>query len=339
MNAANTQAAEAATAQRTGKTGAGIVGKTSGAYTADPKRIGRREGWNVRFDMGEIEELAKSIRKQAEMAGGSGLLMPLRVKRAKPRDGWDFDFELVDGDRRLTACEHIMQKDPAFFEAVGVPIILVAQMQDDFVSLVQMFEANTGKPLAPLEEAAAFQRMYDHAVNVEKVKKADAYKWIAKHVGRSDIYVWETMQLLNADDSVKAALADKKIGSTTARQISIHAKGDKEKQKALVEEAKAAGKDKGKKKALKAKLEEAKRAKHANKGRQLKIRPLDPAALAILGTTLAEDVAKKLKAANKPESFDILAWIKEDDKLALAYAKGALDALKAAAGVKVNLVV
>lgn len=328
---ANTNAAtDAATAQSKSKTGAGIIGKASGAYNADPCTITRRKGWNARFDFGEIKELAKSIR-------ANSVLMPLRVKRLPA--GGSACFELVDGDRRLTAIELILKEDPTFFDDTGVPIILVDRSQDDFTSLVQMFEANTGKPLLPMEEAAAFKRMADHAIEHESVKKADVYKWVAKHVGHSDIYVWETMQLLEASDEVKEAVTSKKIGTTAAKAITIHAKGDKAKQAELVKKAQAAGKDKAKKAELKKELDDLKRAKHAKKGRVLKIRALDDAALGALGKKVADDVAKKLAEANKPMDFDIAAWVASDDKLALAYAFGALSALKAAAGQKVELVI
>lgn len=318
------------------KTGAGVLSKSSGAYNIDPRRVTRRADWNVRFDFGEIEELAKSIRRQRELTGTSGLLNPIRVKRIKPTTERDFDFEIVDGDRRLSAVELILKKDADFFDETGIPAMLVDKAQDDFTSLIQMFEANTGKPLLPLEEAVAFKRLFDYGV-AASVKKADIFKWIAKQVGRSDIYVWETMQLLAADEDVQEALKTKAITGTTARQIAIHAKGDSAKQKDLVQKAKAAGKDKTKKAALKKELDDARRAKHAKKGRVLKIRALSDADLTALGKTLAATMLQKLKDAGKPADFNIRDWVKKDDKLALAAAFGALEALKAAAGMKISL--
>ena len=98
--------AEAVTGSPARKEAPGIIKRTN-AYFADPKTIARVDGWNNRFDFGEIEELAKSIKI-------NGLLQPLRIKRVPAHvkdDGKGaagaqvFAFELIDGDRRLTAIE------------------------------------------------------------------------------------------------------------------------------------------------------------------------------------------------------------------------------------------
>ena len=74
---------------------AGVL-KRSNAYFIDPTRVVRRDGWNPRFDFGEIEEMAKSIL-------ANGLLNAIRVKRISGNPA--ADFELIDGDRRMTAIE------------------------------------------------------------------------------------------------------------------------------------------------------------------------------------------------------------------------------------------
>lgn len=345
--AANTQAAQAATAQRpTSKDGAGIVKRSGGAYNVDPRTVTDREGWNVRFDMGDLEELARSIEAHLKRDPSTGgLVQPMGVKRIPAGDPLAADgkyvFEVVRGHRRNASIQMLLGKGVEFPE--GVRVDLLDKNLSTLDALAHLFVENMGKPLLPLEEAAAFQRLHDYGIGEAKVKKADIYKWISKQVGRSDIYVWETMQLLGADDSVKEALKDKKIGSTAAKAITIHAKGDKAKQKELVAQAQAAGKDKGKKAELKKALDAAKRSKHAKKGRALKVRPLDEAALSALGASVATDLVLKLKEAGKaadtsPEGLTVVrAWIAQDDKLALAYTLGALEALKASAGMKINL--
>lgn len=292
------------------------------AYFIDPTLIDRREGWNPRFDFGEIEELARSIKHQLEVDPKSGgLLNDIRVKR---KEGGR--FELVDGDRRLTAIELLMKKGTSFPD--GIPAKIETKGQSDVALLIKMFEANSGKPFTPLEEAAAYKRMQDAGMTIKQMVKA---------VGRSDVHIIEVLALLTADDSVKEALKDGTIGKTHARQIAVHARGDKAKQQELVAKAKAAKSGTGDKAKLKDDIEAARVAKNAKKGRTLKMRALSDTQLSELGAKVALDMTAKMKDAKKPADFNVRAWIKKDDMLALAFTFGALEALKASAGAKVEL--
>lgn len=312
------------------KEAAGIV-KRSSAFFADPRSIGRREGFNPRHNFGEIEELAKSIK-------ANGLLQPLRVKRVAPYvrdDGKGFygafpvNFELVDGDRRLTAIEMILKKEPQAFAEDGVPVIIVDKAQDEVTDLIQMFEANTGKPFEPLEEANAYDKMRKAGMTVKQIGAA---------VGRKHMHVMSILALIDGDDSLKEAAKTGAIGKTMAKEIATHARGDKAKQAELTQAAVAAGGDKKKLRAVKAQLDQARRGKAAKKGRVLKIRALSDEQLSALGSALAEKMATLLKEAGKPLDFDMQAWVGKNEDLALAASFGALQALKAAAGVDVKLV-
>lgn len=321
-------AAAAETAAPARKEAAGIVKRTS-AFNADPRAIGRREGFNPRINFGEIEELAKSIKANT-------LLQPLRVKRVAPYvrdDGKGIygaipvHFELVDGDRRLTAIELILKKDPNAFPE-GVPVILVDKAQDEIKDLIQMFEANTGKPFEPLEEAAAYDKMRKAGMTVKQIGAA---------VGRKHMHVMSILALIDGDESLKAAAKAGTIGKTMAKDIAVHARGDAAKQAELTKAAVEAGGDKKKLRAVKAQLDQARRGKAAKKGRTLKIRALSDDQLSALGSTLAEKMATLLKEAGKPLDFDMQAWVGKNEDLALAASFGALQALKAAAGVDIKL--
>ncbi len=211
----------------------GIVKRTS-SYFIDPTMIDRRKDWNPRFDFGEIEELAKSIKHQKEH-DGVGVLTDIRVKRKA-----DGRFELVDGDRRLTAVELLMKKGEVFDQ--GIPAKILDKNLPDIQALVQMFEANSGKPFLPLEEAAAYQRMRDAGMTLKQVAEA---------VSRKVPHVMKTLALVQADDSVRDAVASGAIKSTLAKKIASKAKGDKEAQKEMV---KKATKGKTNKKELEAEL-------------------------------------------------------------------------------------
>lgn len=295
---------------------AGIASRST-SYTAHPSNITRREGFNPRFDFGEIAELAKSIK-------ANGVLNPLRVKRIPERDGKN--FELIDGDRRLTALELLMEQGEQF--ADGVPIILVDKDQDDVTSLVQMFEANTGKAFLPLEKAAAFKRLRDAGLTIKE---------ICARVGVSDVDVIDTLKLLEADDSLREAVQSGKVGVTAAKQIAHAAKGDKAKQKELTAAAAAAGTDKAKRRAFQESVRKVHEQRAAAKGKSLKVRVLDAHQLGELGARVAKMLEAKwgiIGTATHEERLDI---VKKDDALVAAFTLGALEALKAAAGMKVDL--
>ncbi len=307
----------------------GIIKARPSAYNLlDPKAIKRREGFNPRFDFGEIKELAKSIRVQAtEHAVPGGLLQPLRVKRAG--DG----FELIDGDRRMTAIELLMDMAAkgdvdGYSFSEGVPAFTVDKGQDDVTSLIQMFEANTGKAFLPLEEAAAYKRMQEAGMTIEQ---------IGKNVQRAHVHIVATLALLDADDSLKDAVKSKKIGGTMAKKIATAARGNKAKQAELTKEAVEAGSDKKKKRVVLGKVEQVRAAKAAAKGKTIKMRALNDDQLSEMGEKLAKHLVAVMKEAKVEGDRDLAKWIHADEQLVVAFTFGALQALKAAAGVKVEL--
>lgn len=316
-----------AQAMGTAKNAPGIVKRTS-AYFIDPTKICRKPGFNPRFDFGDIESLAQSIK-------ANGVLNAIHVKRIAPTvldDGrgptgsQEFLFELINGDRRLTAIEHLLKKGHKFPN--GIPAIIVDKDQDDITSLIQMFETNSGKPFLPMEEAIAYKKMQEAGMNVNV---------IGKTVSRPHQHVVATLALLTADETVQEAAKSGAISGNVAKKIATQARGDKEAQRKLVAQAKAAGKDKAKRKELEKSLDKARRDTAAKAGRTIKMRALSDAELSAIGASLAEGMAAKLRDAGKDLDFDVRAWVAKDDNLALAFTFGALEALKAAAGMIVNL--
>ena len=225
-----------------------IKARPSAYNMINPRTITRREGWNVRFDFGEIEELAKSIKYQATEGGvPGGLLNAIRVKRAGE------GFELIDGDRRLTAVELLLkwadEGNPKGYDfAEGVAAVVVEKGQDDLRSLIQMFEANSGKAFLPMEEAAAYKRMREAGMSLEQIASA---------VGRNHVHVNNTLALLEAPEELQKAVKEGKVGGTLAKKIATSARGNKAKQKELTEKAIKAGKDKKAQRKVKAEVEEA----------------------------------------------------------------------------------
>lgn len=346
MENATTKAAATSAAPKAGTSNAPGILKRSSSNFLDARVIGRVKGWNNRFDFGEIEELAKSL-------AVNGMLNPIRVKRTpKPcalvladngiyvldeSTAGQYLFELVDGDRRLTALELLMKQgkyDEAFPD--GIPAIIVDKAQDSMTSLVQMFEANTGKPLLPLEEAAAYKRMRDGFPD-EGIKGL-TIKQICERVGRKQVHVTEMLALLDADEDVKDAVTKGTIGKTQAKQIAKVAKGDKAKQKELVAKAKNAKGDRNAKQKVQADLQKTRSDKAKAKGKTLKIRALNNAQLSELGAQVAAELVGRLSRIGMKPEDNLAKWIKGDAELVAAYMFGALTGLRAAAGQEEELV-
>lgn len=284
----------------------GIVKRTN-AYFIDPTMIVRREDWNPRFDFGDIKELAQSIRS-------NGVLNPIRVKRVAG------NFELIDGDRRFTAIEHLLKEGYEFTD--GVPAIILDKAIEDVEALIQMFEANTGKPFLPLEEAAAYKRMKDAGMTI---------KQICERVGRAHVHVSKTLTLLTADESVQQAVADGTVTSTLAKEIATKAKGNKAKQKELLAKAKTG---KAGKRLVKEEVEQIKK-RAVKKGQQtvepVKLKPLTESQLATRESVLINLVSKGLKTCGVKEEA-ALAYFADNDERSLAFHFGVLIGIRAAQG-------
>lgn len=307
----------------------GIIKARPSAYNlVDPKAVKRREGWNPRFDFGEIEELAKSIKYQAAECGvPGGLLNPIRVQRAEE------GFLLIDGDRRLTAVEQLLAWHAAGDArghdfAEGIPAFVVGKDQNEIVSLIQMFEANSGKPFLPLEEAQAYKRLRDQGLTLEEIAKA---------VGRNHLHVNNTLALLEAGEELQSAVASGKVGGTMAKKIAVATRGDKKKAAELTKKAVEAGADKTKKRQVVKEVEQARVEKAAAKGKTLKVKPLDADDLSALGEKMAKQLNELLGDTGFATEEGLLAAVAGDAKMAAAFTLGAFQALKAAAGMKINL--
>lgn len=325
---------QTATAAAPSKLAPGVVKRTS-AYNIDPKLITTAAGWNNRWDMGDIENLAKGIKETLARNPSRPYANDIDVQRIPASDprSKDHTFEIVTGERRYLATQILLKQGVEFPQGVNANILDKAA--SDLEKLALLFNENNQKPLLPLEEAAAFKRMKDMGMTATE---------ICKLVGRSMMHVTSTLGLLDAAPEVLDAVKSGEISASTAKEIARTAKGDKDEQKQLVATAKAAkGKGTAAKAAkgqLKSKLQAKKVAKAAKKGKTLKMRALTDDQLSELGARLAKHLATLLKDAKLGEDItqgDLKEWIAKDDKLAVAYTAGVVDALKAASGIKIAL--
>ena len=145
--------------------------------------------------------------------------------------------------------------------------------------------------------------------------------------------------MLKADDSVKEAVQSGEVGKTLAKKIAKVAKGDAATQKKLVAKAKAAGTDKTKMKQVMKEVEDVRHKKAEAQGKVIRHQGLDYDELEELGTRVAGYLVERLEALGHPLDFDVRHMIAKDDRYALAFTYGAMEAIKAARGGSINLMV
>lgn len=286
-----------------------------------PDQIRRKPGFNPRFDFGDLSEIKGSMKVE-----GFHAHKPLLVQRTgdKLKDGRDI-YELVDGDRRFTSVEELVKEGFKFTD--GIPVCVADKALTDLDLRVMAYTSNTGKPFLPLEEAALIKTMRD--VDGLTVKE------IAKRLSKFERQVYAALALVDADDSVKEAVATGKVGVTLARDIAEKAKGDKKKQKELVEKASKGGRAKD------AVRDEVKRIQGVQSRRRLnqpeKVKPLGQAQLDEQQAKLYEQFVEAASAEGLGDVDAMLAACAKDGRLSAAFYLGAYLATQAARGEKVKI--
>lgn len=127
-----------------------------------------------------------------------GIQEPILVR---PLHGSSDKFELVFGERRYLASEKARQET--------VPSI-VRELSDDEAFQIQVTENLQRENLHPLEEADAFARLYEKAVQ-EKNGHDAALKLVAGQIGKKPDLVAQRMKLRDLIEPAKAAFLKAKI--------------------------------------------------------------------------------------------------------------------------------
>jgi ParB family chromosome partitioning protein len=176
------------------------------------------EGRNPRMMLLNIEQLAESIEE-------NGVRNPIKVQMG------DEGYELVDGHRRLAACQYLYDTKEL---VVQIPAIKVNHQSEADV-LVEMLVSNDSELFAPFEEAILYARLRDEfKMNNEQ---------IAQRVGKSVSHVSDKLALLRADETLKKAVEEKIISASDANTIVRKSKGSTEKQKELVQRVQKEGRE------------------------------------------------------------------------------------------------
>jgi ParB family chromosome partitioning protein len=152
------------------------------------------------FDEHKLNELAESIRQY-------GVLQPLTVTRTeiqRPDGGLITEYELIAGERRLRASRIAQVK--------AVPAIIREGAEDERVKLeIAIIENLQREDLNPVDRARAFKKLVDE-FNF-------THNEVGKKVGKSRVYVSNTIRLLNLTESMQQALAERRITEGHTRPL------------------------------------------------------------------------------------------------------------------------
>lgn len=177
-----------------------IVGRRD-IYVLDPQQITVVTGFNPRQDW-DSDDAKQSLAELEASIEANGVLEPIRVYRNGDT------FELVNGERRLRACQNLRARG---VEIRGIPAIIESQRLSDADKLLHALTANEGVPLSPLDEGRAYARL-------------EAFGWpqkaIAAKTGHSASYVSSRLLLANgATPATQQALASGEITVSDATQL------------------------------------------------------------------------------------------------------------------------
>lgn len=134
---------------------------------------------NVRTDLGDLEELAASIKSE-------GLLQPIHVHRGGMRPD-SHGFTVDHGHRRLAACK--------LAGLTEIPVIVGPERVGVSRPIAQLVENLQRRDLGPLEEAEAFRAILTADPKLTQVV-------LAGRIGRSAPYVSNALRILELEPAV-----------------------------------------------------------------------------------------------------------------------------------------
>ena len=166
----------------------------------DPSMIEEEDGFNVRSDYGDLEELAYSIAEH-------GVKRPINVYVKGNR------CFVKDGHRRLRAVKLLRENG---IEIKTVPVIAQSKETEE-QRVLDLFVFNDGKPLLKLEQGSAFLRLINFGW-----KQTD----IAKKVSRSGTYVGQCVALARTPRRIQQLIVDGLINDSLVLDAIRKANGD-----------------------------------------------------------------------------------------------------------------
>lgn len=142
------------------------------------------------FDDDKLQELKKSIKEQ-------GILQPILVRPAN-----DNTYEIIAGERRFRAANLCGLRE--------IPCI-VRNLDDTTTLEVALIENIQRQNLNPLEEAKTYRELME--------KYSYTQSKLAEKLGKSRVYVANTIRLLSLSDNLKKAVMDGKLSAGHGRAL------------------------------------------------------------------------------------------------------------------------
>jgi len=161
-------------------------------------KLAVEDGFNVREDYGDVEELARQI---AENGQKTPMIVRLSDDASK--------VVIIDGHRRHQAIELANKKYDASIKEVAC--INEERGANEESRIVDMFVLGSGKPLTLLEQAEAVKRLLD-------------YQWkpaqVAKKIGKTQSFISQLLNLQGATHELREAVRKGTISPTAAIKLS-----------------------------------------------------------------------------------------------------------------------
>lgn len=142
------------------------------------------------FDKKDLEQLATSIKN-------TGLIQPITLQASA-----NGEYALITGERRLRASRLAGKKD-----IKAIVIEVTNEMMREMALVENIQRVN----LTPIEEATAFKEL----IQVLKLKQSD----FAERIGRSRVYVTNTLRLLKLPDYIQDLIAARKMSMGQSRPL------------------------------------------------------------------------------------------------------------------------
>ncbi len=152
------------------------------------------------FDHQKLNSLAESIRQY-------GVLQPIvvtRIEKTTDNGGLVVRYELIAGERRLRASK--------IAGLIQIPVIIRDEEEDEGLKLeLAIIENLQREDLNPIDRAKAFERL----IKEFSMRHVD----VAKKVGKSRVYVTNTLRLLALPEEMMKAVASGQIMEGHTRPI------------------------------------------------------------------------------------------------------------------------
>jgi len=149
------------------------------------------------FDEKSLEELSRSIKSTG------GVIQPILVRSCQEDENGTI-FELVAGERRLRAS--VLAEMPTISATIRL-------IKDEDILEVQVIENLHRKDITPLEEAHSYRAFLDLKTKRITVKE------IALRISKSEVYVYNRLQLLNLIEPAQELLQSEILPLTHALEI------------------------------------------------------------------------------------------------------------------------